>query len=107
MSTDKDRRQHAVNDIIVTDDDVNIREWREVIWAMTTRVDPARDALIVENTPIDYLDFASPVAGLGSKMGLDATNKWPGETSREWGTPISMDADVRKRVDGLMSSLGL
>ena len=93
--------------IIVTDDDVNIREWREVIWAMTTRVDPARDALIVENTPIDYLDFASPVAGLGSKMGLDATNKWPGETSREWGTPISMDADVRKRVDGLMSSLGL
>jgi 4-hydroxy-3-polyprenylbenzoate decarboxylase len=93
--------------IIVTDDDVNIREWREVIWAMTTRVDPARDALIVENTPIDYLDFASPVAGLGSKMGLDATNKWPGETSREWGTPISMAADVRKRVDGLMSSLGL
>ncbi len=93
--------------IVVTDDDVNIREWREVIWAMTTRVDPARDALIVENTPIDYLDFASPVAGLGSKMGLDATNKWPGETSREWGTPISMDADVRKRVDGLMSSLGL
>ena len=93
--------------IVVTDDDVNIREWREVIWAMTTRVDPARDALIVENTPIDYLDFASPVAGLGSKMGLDATNKWPGETSREWGTPISMDADVRKRVDGLMTSLGL
>ena len=93
--------------IVVTDDDVNIREWREVIWAMTTRVDPARDALIVENTPIDYLDFASPVAGLGSKMGLDATNKWPGETGREWGTPISMDADVRKRVDGLMTSLGL
>jgi 4-hydroxy-3-polyprenylbenzoate decarboxylase len=93
--------------IIVTDDDVNIREWREVIWAMTTRVDPARDALVVENTPIDYLDFASPVTGLGSKMGLDATNKWPGESSREWGTPISMDADVRKRVDGLMSSLGL
>ncbi len=93
--------------IIVTDDDIDIRQWREVIWAMTTRVDPARDALIVENTPIDYLDFASPVAGLGSKMGLDATNKWPGETSREWGTPITMDADVRRRVDGLMDTLGL
>jgi 4-hydroxy-3-polyprenylbenzoate decarboxylase len=93
--------------IVVTDDDVNIREWREVIWAMTTRVDPGRDALIVENTPIDYLDFASPVAGLGSKMGLDATNKWPGETSREWGRPIEMDAGIKKRVDGLMASLGL
>jgi len=93
--------------IIVTDDDIDIRQWREVIWAMTTRVDPTRDALIVENTPIDYLDFASPVAGLGSKMGLDATNKWPGETSREWGTPIAMDADVRRRVDGLMDTLGL
>ena len=93
--------------IIVTDDDIDIRQWREVIWAMTTRVDPARDALIVENTPIDYLDFASPVAGLGSKMGLDATNKLPGETSREWGTPITMDADVRRRVDGLMDTLGL
>ncbi|MBL8382265.1 MAG: 4-hydroxy-3-polyprenylbenzoate decarboxylase [Burkholderiales bacterium] len=93
--------------IVVTDDDIDIRDWREVIWAMTTRVDPARDALIVENTPIDYLDFASPVAGLGSKMGLDATNKWPGETSREWGRPIAMDAAVKARVDVLMRDLGL
>jgi len=93
--------------IIVVDDDVNIREWKEVIWAMTTRVDAARDTLIAENTPIDYLDFASPVAGLGSKMGLDATNKWPGETSREWGTPIVMDPAVKRRVDELWSELGL
>jgi 4-hydroxy-3-polyprenylbenzoate decarboxylase len=93
--------------IIVVDDDVDIREWKEVIWAMTTRVDAARDTLIVENTPIDYLDFASPVAGLGSKMGLDATNKWPGETSREWGTPIVMDAAVRQRVDAMWHDLGL
>ena len=93
--------------IVVTDDDINIREWREVIWAMTTRVDPARDALIVESTPIDYLDFASPVAGLGSKMGLDATNKWPGETSREWGKPIAMAPAIRQRVDTLMRDMGL
>jgi len=93
--------------IIVVDDDVDIREWKEVIWAMTTRVDAARDTLIAENTPIDYLDFASPVAGLGSKMGLDATNKWPGETSREWGTPIVMDAAVKQRVDALWQELGL
>ena len=93
--------------IIVVDDDVNIREWKEVIWAMTTRVDAARDTLIAENTPIDYLDFASPVAGLGSKMGLDATNKWPGETSREWGTPIAMDAAVKQRVDEMWAALGL
>ena len=93
--------------IIVVDDDVNIREWKEVVWAMTTRVDAARDTLIAENTPIDYLDFASPVAGLGSKMGLDATNKWPGETSREWGTPIAMDAAVKRRVDDLWQQLGL
>ncbi len=93
--------------IIVTDDDVNIRDWKEVIWAMTTRVDAARDTLIVENTPIDYLDFASPVAGLGSKMGIDATNKWPGETSREWGRPIVMDEDVKRRVDALWHKLGL
>ena len=93
--------------IIVVDDDVNIRDWKEVIWAMTTRVDAARDTLIAENTPIDYLDFASPVAGLGSKMGLDATNKWPGETSREWGTPIVMDAAVKQRVDGMWKDLGL
>jgi 4-hydroxy-3-polyprenylbenzoate decarboxylase len=93
--------------IIVTDDDVNIRDWKEVIWAITTRVDPARDTLIVENTPIDYLDFASPVSGLGGKMGLDATNKWPGETSREWGRPILMDAAVKARVDGMWEELGL
>jgi 4-hydroxy-3-polyprenylbenzoate decarboxylase len=93
--------------IIVVDDDVNIRDWKEVIWAMTTRVDAARDTLIAENTPIDYLDFASPVAGLGSKMGIDATNKWPGETNREWGTPIVMDAAVKQRVDDLWQQLGL
>ena len=93
--------------IIVTDDDVNIREWKEVVWAITTRVDAARDTLIAENTPIDYLDFASPVAGLGSKMGIDATNKWPGETSREWGRPIAMDDDVKRRVDALWQQLGL
>ncbi|MBW8365265.1 MAG: 4-hydroxy-3-polyprenylbenzoate decarboxylase [Rhizobium sp.] len=93
--------------ILVTDDDVNVRDWKEVIWALTTRVDPARDTLLVENTPIDYLDFASPVSGLGSKMGIDATNKWPGETTREWGTPIMMDADVKTRVDALWQDLGL
>ena len=93
--------------IIVVDDDVNIREWKEVVWAMTTRVDAARDTLIAENTPIDYLDFASPVAGLGSKMGLDATNKWPEETRREWGRPIVMDAAVKQRVDALWQDLGL
>ena len=93
--------------IVVTDDDVDVRDWKEVIWAMTTRVDPARDVTLVENTPIDYLDFASPVSGLGSKMGLDATNKWKGETSRDWGTPIAMDKDVVTRIDGLWSSLGL
>ena len=93
--------------IIVTDDDVNIRDWKEVVWALTTRVDAARDTLIVEQTPIDYLDFASPVAGLGSKMGIDATNKWPGETSREWGRPIAMEADVKQRVDALWDTLGL
>ncbi len=93
--------------ILVTDDDVDVRDWKEVIWALTTRVDPARDTLLVENTPIDYLDFASPVSGLGSKMGIDATNKWPGETTREWGTPIVMDAEVKARVDALWPSLGL
>ena len=93
--------------IIVTDDDIDIRDWQEVVWAITTRVDAARDALIAENTPIDYLDFASPVAGLGSKLGLDATNKWPGETQRQWGTPIAMDAAVKQRVDALWNSLGL
>jgi 4-hydroxy-3-polyprenylbenzoate decarboxylase len=93
--------------IIVTDEDINIRDWKEVIWAMTTRVDPARDTLLVENTPIDYLDFASPVSGLGSKMGMDATNKWPGETSREWGRPIVMDEVVKRRVDEMWRELGL
>jgi 4-hydroxy-3-polyprenylbenzoate decarboxylase len=93
--------------IIVTDDDVNIRDWKEVIWAVTTRVDPARDTLIVENTPIDYLDFASPVSGLGGKMGLDATNKWPGETTREWGTPIVMDPAVKARVDEIWKELSI
>ncbi len=93
--------------IIVTDDDVDIRDWKEVIWALTTRVDAARDVLIAENTPIDYLDFASPVAGLGSKMGIDATNKWPGETTREWGRTIVMDAAVKRRVDALWDGLGL
>ncbi len=93
--------------IIVVDDDIDVRDWKEVIWAMTTRVDAARDTLIAENTPIDYLDFASPVAGLGSKMGIDATNKWPGETDREWGTPIVMDEAVKRRVDAMWQSLGL
>ncbi len=93
--------------ILVTDDDVNVRDWKEVMWALTTRVDPARDTLLVENTPIDYLDFASPVSGLGSKMGIDATNKWPGETTREWGTPIVMDAAVKARIDAIWDTLGL
>ncbi|EDO86264.1 3-octaprenyl-4-hydroxybenzoate carboxy-lyase [Burkholderia pseudomallei 406e] len=93
--------------IVVVDEDVNVRDWKEVIWAITTRVDPARDTVLVENTPIDYLDFASPVAGLGSKMGLDATNKWPGETQREWGRPIEMDAAVKARVDRLWTEIGL
>jgi 4-hydroxy-3-polyprenylbenzoate decarboxylase len=93
--------------ILVTDDDVDVRDWKEVMWALTTRVDPARDTLLVENTPIDYLDFASPVSGLGSKMGIDATNKWPGETNREWGTPIVMDTAVKARVDAMWKDLGL
>ncbi|HVY05747.1 MAG TPA: 4-hydroxy-3-polyprenylbenzoate decarboxylase [Burkholderiales bacterium] len=93
--------------IIVVDDDIDVRDWKEVIWAVTTRVDPARDLLVVENTPIDYLDFASPVSGLGSKVGLDATNKWPGETSRNWGIPIAMDAAVKRRVDDMWNELGL
>ena len=92
---------------IVVDDDVNTRSWDDVIWAITTRVDPSRDTTLVDNTPIDYLDFASPVSGLGSKMGIDATNKLPGETDREWGEPIVMDTDVKARVDELWPSLGL
>jgi 4-hydroxy-3-polyprenylbenzoate decarboxylase len=93
--------------IVVVDEDVDIRDWKEVIWAITTRIDPVRDTVLVEHTPIDYLDFASPVAGLGSKMGLDATNKWPGETQREWGRAISMDPAVQARVDSLMTQIGL
>ncbi len=93
--------------VIVTDDDVNVRNWQDVIWAITTRMDPARDTVMIENTPIDYLDFASPVSGLGSKMGLDATNKWPGETQREWGTAIRMDENVKHRIDELWDQLDL
>ncbi len=93
--------------VIVTDDDVNVRSWEDVIWAMTTRMDPARDTRIIENTPIDYLDFASPVTGLGSKIGFDATGKWPGETDREWGRPISMDDATRRRVDEIWADLGI
>jgi 4-hydroxy-3-polyprenylbenzoate decarboxylase len=93
--------------IVVCDDDVDVRDWKEVIWALTTRVDPARDTVVVERTPIDYLDFASPVSGLGSKMGIDATNKWPAETARRWGRPIVMDDAVRRRVDSLWRELGL
>ncbi|MEG1056454.1 MAG: UbiD family decarboxylase, partial [Janthinobacterium sp.] len=93
--------------IVVVDEDVNIRDWKEVIWAITTRVDPIRDTTLVDNTPIDYLDFASPVSGLGSKMGIDATNKWPGETTREWGTTIAMTPEVKAKVDGIWQELGL
>jgi len=93
--------------IIVCDDDIDIRDWKEVIWAMTTRVDPIRDMTLVDRTPIDYLDFASPVSGLGSKVGIDATNKWPGETTREWGIAITMDSAVKQRIDSLWTSLGL
>ena len=91
--------------IVVVDDDVDIRDWKEVIWAITTRMDPVRDTTLVENTPIDYLDFASPVSGLGGKMGMDATNKWPGETAREWGRTIRMDAAVEQRVQGLLNAI--
>ena len=93
--------------IVVVDDDVDIRDWKEVIWAITTRVDPVRDTMMVDQTPIDYLDFASPVSGLGSKMGIDATNKWPGETSREWGTTIAMTPAVKSHVDQIWDSLGI
>jgi 4-hydroxy-3-polyprenylbenzoate decarboxylase len=91
--------------IVVTDDDVDVRDWKEVVWAITTRMDPVRDTTLVESTPIDYLDFASPVSGLGGKMGLDATNKWPGETNREWGRAIEMDRAVTERVAGLVEQL--
>ncbi len=93
--------------VIVTDDDINVRDWKDVVWAMTTRMDPVRDITLVQNTPIDYLDFASPVSGLGSKIGLDATSKWKGETDREWGRPLSMDDDVKRRVDAMWAELGI
>tara|TARA_R110002050_G_scaffold9504_1_gene33038 strand:+ start:181561 stop:183027 length:1467 start_codon:yes stop_codon:yes gene_type:complete len=93
--------------VIVVDEDVNVRDWNDVIWAITTRMDPARDTTLIENTPIDYLDFASPVSGLGSKMGMDATNKLPGETDREWGRPIKRDPAVVERIDDIWSSLGI
>jgi 4-hydroxy-3-polyprenylbenzoate decarboxylase len=93
--------------VVVCDEDIDVRNWKEVVWAIATRVDPARDTLIAEHTPIDYLDFASPLAGLGSKMGIDATHKWPGETARRWGRPIVMDPEVKKRVDALWKDLKL
>ena len=93
--------------IVVTDDDVDVRSWQDVIWAMTTRMDPRRDSVFIDNTPIDYLDFASPVAGLGSKVGFDATNKWQGETDREWGEPIRMSDEVSSHVESIWSDLGI
>lgn len=93
--------------IMVVDDDIDVRDWKEVIWAMTTRMDPVRDTLLVESTPIDYLDFASPVSGLGGKMGMDATNKWAGETTREWGSAIIMTPEIKQKVDAMWNKLGL
>ncbi len=93
--------------VIVVDDDINTRDWKDVIWAISTRMDPVRDMTLIENTPIDYLDFASPVSGLGGKAGLDATNKWPGETNREWGQEIHMDKDIIERVNEKWDQLGL
>ncbi|MFT3741605.1 MAG: 4-hydroxy-3-polyprenylbenzoate decarboxylase [Gammaproteobacteria bacterium] len=93
--------------IIVIDDDINPRSWNDVIWALSTRMDPIRDTTLVDQTPIDYLDFASPISGIGSKIGLDATNKWPGETHREWGKPITMDENIIKKIDQLWKDLEL
>ncbi|GAD00311.1 4-hydroxy-3-polyprenylbenzoate decarboxylase [Agarivorans albus] len=93
--------------VIVCDDDINARSWQDVIWAITTRMDPTRDTTLIDHTPIDYLDFASPVSGLGSKMGMDATNKWPGETNREWGEVIEMAPEVKQRVDSIWDQLGI
>jgi 4-hydroxy-3-polyprenylbenzoate decarboxylase len=95
--------------IVVVDEDIDIRDWNEVIWAITTRMDPVRDTTLVDHTPIDYLDFASPTSGLGGKMGLDATSKWPGETNREWGRPITLEGalarDVEQRLDAVFASV--
>jgi len=91
--------------IVVTDSDVDIRDWKEVVWAITTRCDPVRDTTLVDHTPIDYLDFASPASGLGGKMGLDATSKWPGETARVWGRPIEHDASTHQRMRALYEGL--
>jgi 4-hydroxy-3-polyprenylbenzoate decarboxylase len=91
--------------VIIVDDDINARDWKDVIWAMSTRMDPGRDSTIIDNTPIDYLDFASPVSGLGSKIGFDATNKWTGETQREWGRPITHSVDVARHIDEIWDSL--
>jgi 4-hydroxy-3-polyprenylbenzoate decarboxylase len=93
--------------IIVVDEDIDARNWTDVVWALSTRVDPARDCVTVESTPIDYLDFASPVAGLGSKLGIDATSKWPGEVTREWGRPIAMRTDIVERINDIWDSLGI
>ncbi len=93
--------------VIVTDDDIDARDWKDVVWAMTTRMDPLRDTTLIDNTPIDYLDFASPVSGLGSKIGFDATGKWAGETQREWGTPITMTDEVKQRIDGIWDTLNI
>jgi 4-hydroxy-3-polyprenylbenzoate decarboxylase len=93
--------------VVIVDDDIDVRNWQDVIWAITTRMDPLRDTVTIDNTPIDYLDFASPVSGLGSKMGLDATSKWPGETQREWGRVIQRDPAIVKKIDMLWSKLGL
>jgi 4-hydroxy-3-polyprenylbenzoate decarboxylase len=93
--------------VIVVDDDINARDWKDVMWAVSTRMDPARDITVIENTPIDYLDFASPVSGLGSKIGLDATNKMDGETNREWGDKLDMDEETKRRVDEMWDELGV
>ncbi|MCX8102734.1 MAG: UbiD family decarboxylase, partial [Geminicoccaceae bacterium] len=93
--------------VIVTDDDIDVRNWRDIVWALSTRVDPARDMVVVENTPIDYLDFASPVSGLGSKLGIDATEKWPGETNREWGKKIRMERAIVDLVSRRWAEYGL
>lgn len=93
--------------VIVVDNDINCRDWKDVIWAISTRMDPVRDLTLMENTPIDYLDFASPVSGLGGKVGLDATNKWEGETSREWGRKIYMEQEIIDRIDKIWNELGI